>query len=156
MAPKQEYFDASVWLQLLPELAKFLAAFVAGFLSNVLVERRDRRKRVGDAKDKFLVTISELKAKLSALCREEHRHFNPNEDTFFKASVNEVTAAALKLRPFISETEWSRLELLLKEYQEHKEQYTGLTRASVDLKSGNTFVQRLEAFLDSFYRLFAD
>ena len=140
--------------EFIPDLIKcFVAGVIGVFLgwfAHLWSCRRDAHNRISKAKDDFFSVLADQKAELDSLSRQEHKHFNPNEDAFLKESVKKMTDATYRVKRFVTDSERLCLSKVLKEYQSHKEQYTGLTRTALDKKSGVSFVQRLQSYMERF------
>jgi len=141
--------------EFIPDLLKYSAGFATAWIIHILSSRRESRNRIRKAKDEFFGVLASQKSGLDSLSREQHKHFNPNEDKFFRESVEAMTAACYRVEKFVTAVEWTRLRGVLAEYQAHKEQYSGLTRSSLDYKSGESFVKRLAKFMDRFDKCIA-
>jgi len=124
--------------------------FVSGWFAHVWACRRDAANRIRKAKDEFFSVLAAQKAQLDSLNRQKDKLDNPAEDLFLRESVEAMTAACYRVQNFLTAREWLSLSSVLRDYQAHKEQYSGMTRRCVDVKSGVSFVQRLAHFMDKF------
>jgi hypothetical protein len=125
-----------------------LLGYYLGKRSQIESERRKARQD-------FFSVLAAQKASVDALAPRSTSLDNRNEDIFFKESVEAMTVATYRVHNFITAQEWISLSAVLKDYQAHKEPYTGVTRLCVDAKSGGSFAQRLAKFMDRFDKCLA-
>ncbi len=118
-----------------------LWGFYWGKRSQIEIEHRK-------AKYELLAVIADQRVKFETM--------KWREAEFFAQSVATMTTAVPRMKPFLSDKQWTRLHTILQEYQSHqKSEFEGgrarlAAAIAADLGTGKTHAQILLEYLDRF------
>lgn len=128
--------------------ALFVGSILGGFISagtGIFLFWWQRRRA---AKDEFFAFLADQRTNLDEIDRLAPFSRFKNEDAFYSDSVSAMIKAVNRVRPFITERQWLCMDKIRKEYQSHKENSSGLTRANEDAGTGILYTSRLRDYFD--------